>query len=83
MGFINFYTVETLQNLNDAHEYGYDVSESDTGKVNSLISLIRKDRENQKKPIAGDMIEFTTRSGDYYSQAHIERIKDGKLEICL
>lgn len=83
MEYSNFYTVETLQNLNDAHDYRYDVSESDTEKVNSLISLIQKERENQKEPVAGDMIEFTTRSGDYYNRAHIERIKDGCLEICL
>lgn len=83
MKFSNFYTVETLQNLNNAYDYGYDVSESDTEKVNSLISFIQKERGNQKEPVAGDMIEFTTRSGDYYNQAHIERFKNGCLEICL
>lgn len=83
MEFSNFYTVETLRCLNDAHDYGYDVSGEDMDKVNRLISFIQKERHASKVPIAGDIIEYTTRNGDYYNQAHIERIKDSDLEICL
>lgn len=83
MEFSNFYTVETLQYLNNSHDYGYDVSQCDSDKVNRLISFIQKERDSHEEPVAGDMIEYTTRSGDYYRRAHIERIKDGYQEICL
>lgn len=83
MEFSNFYTLETLRCLNDAHDYGYDVSGEDTDKVNRLISFIQKERDSHEEPIAGDIIEYTTQNGDYYTRAHIERIKDGYLEICL
>lgn len=83
MEFSNFYTVETLQYLNNSHDYGYDVSQSDSDKVNRLILFIQKERDSREEPVAGDLIEYTTRSGDYYVHAHIERIKDGCLEICL
>ena len=83
MEFSNFYTLETLRCLNDAHDYGYDVSGEDTDKVNRLISFIQKERDSHEEPVAGDMIEYTTRNGDYYAHAHIERIKDGYQEICL
>ena len=83
MEFSKFYTVKTLQCLNDDYEYTYDISRSDTDKVNRLISFIQKERVNHKEPAAGDMIEYTTRSGDYYNQAHIERLEDSYQEICL
>lgn len=83
MEFSNFYTVETLQSLNNSHDYGYDVSQSDSDKVNRLISFIQKERDSHEEPVSGGIIEYTTRSGDYYAHAHIERIKDGYQEICL
>lgn len=83
MEFSNFYTIESLQYLNDTCDYGYAVSQNDADKVNRLIGFIRKERDSRKEPTAGDIIEFTTRSGDYFKDAHIQQIKDGKLEICL
>lgn len=83
MEFINFYTVETLQNLNDTHDYGYPVTQNDTDKVNRLITGIRQEREGNEKPIAGDIIGYTSRNGDFFSSAHIGRVRDKNYEICL
>lgn len=79
----NFYTVETLQHLNDSHDYGYPVDQSDTDKVNRLIGLIQQERDAQEIPMPGDLIAYTTRNGDYYRDAHVERIQDGSSSICL
>lgn len=78
----NFYTIEGLQSLNDSTGYTYKVDDSDTDKVNRLIALIQKVRDNQEEPIAGDIIEYTSRSGEYYGKAHIQRIHDDHREIC-
>lgn len=86
MELSNFYTIETLQYLNDSHDYGYPVSQSDVDKVNRLIALIHQQREGQgTTPEAGDIIAYTTRNGDYYPHAHIERmeIDDQEAAICL
>lgn len=83
MEFSNYYTVEALQCLNDSHDYGYEVSLSDLNKVNRLIGFIQKSRLTDETPLPGDIIEYTTRNGDYYACAHIERINDGCGEICL
>lgn len=79
----NFYTVETLQRLNDSHDYGYSVTQSDTDKVNRLIKGIQQERNRHEKPIAGDIIGYTSRNGDFFSSAHIGRVRDKNYEICL
>lgn len=83
MEFSNFYTVETLQYLNDSHDYGYPVNQSDTDKVNRLIAGIQQARDGHDRPVSGDVIEYTSRNGDHFNRAHIGRIKDAHLEICL
>lgn len=83
MELTNFYTVETLQYLNDSHDYGYPVTQSDTDKVNRLIAAIRQERDGNERPVAGDMIEYTSRNGDFFNAAHIGRITGKNYEICL
>lgn len=83
MKISNFYTVETLQSLQDSFDYGYPVTQSDVDKVNRLIALIHQEREGEKIPAAGDIIAYTTRSGDYYQNTHIERMDDKEAYICL
>lgn len=83
MELTNFYTIETLQYLNDSYDYGYPVTLSDTDKVNRLIATIRQERDGHENPVAGDMIEYTSRNGDFFNSAHIGRITDKNYEICL
>lgn len=83
MELTNFYTIETLQYLNDSYDYGYPVTLSDTDKVNRLIAAIRQERDGHENPVAGDMIEYTSRNGDFFNSAHIGRITDKNYEICL
>lgn len=83
MELTNFYTIETLQYINDSYDYGYPVTLSDTDKVNRLIAAIRQERDGHENPVAGDMIEYTSRNGDFFNSAHIGRITDKNYEICL
>lgn len=83
MELTNFYTIETLQYLNDSYDYGHPVTQSDTDKVNRLISAIRQERDGYEKPVAGDIIEYTSRNGDFFNSARIGRITDKNYEICL
>lgn len=83
MELTNFYTIETLQYLNDSYDYGYPVTLSDTDKVNRLIAAIRQERNGHENPVVGDMIEYTSRNGDFFNSAHIGRITDKNYEICL
>lgn len=83
MEFSNFYTIESLQDLNSSHDYGYPVTQNDADKVNRLIAGIQRERKGHEKPVTGDIIEYTSRNGDYYAHAHIGLLKDTHAEICL
>ena len=52
-------------------------------KVNRLIFRMRKEREENPAPVAGDTVTYTTRGGDYYPQAHIERSDGREAQLCL
>ena len=77
MEYSNFYDLKSLVRLNEREGCAYSIEERDVEKVNRLISRMRKDREENPIPVAGDTVTYTTRGGDYYPQAHIERRSDG------
>lgn len=83
MEFSNFYTVESLQDLNNSHDYGYPIIQDDADKVNRLIAGIQRERNEYERPVCGDIIEYTARNGDYYPHAHIGLLKNRYSEICL
>lgn len=83
--YSNLYDRESLQLLYDLHDHGYRIDDRDVEKVNRMITSIREARmaAGTIRPVAGDIIGYTTRGGDYYGQAHIERMANGGMVICL
>ena len=77
------YDLESLTLLNRHEGCACSIKECDVEKVNRLISRMREDRERVSLPTAGDVVTYTTRGGDYYPQAHIERGDDREVHICL
>ena len=83
MKYGNFYDLESLTLLNRHEGCACSIKECDVEKVNRLISRMREDRERVSLPTIGDVVTYTTRGGDYYPQAHIERGDDREVHICL
>lgn len=79
------YCMEELQDFCNLHNPGYRITERDVEKVNRLITWIRKDRTEAGEihPATGDIVEYTTRSGEYYGRSHIEYIGDDSITVCL
>ena len=69
----NLYDLERLTKENT--RYAHQINEKDVEKVNELISLITNGRSD-KRPMLGDIVEYTTENGDYYKNAHIEQTDD-------
>ena len=65
------YTVETLKDINESYDSKYRVTPSDVEKVNQLIEVIESSRNNAI-PQVGDIVQFTSKYGDYYDLAHIQ-----------
>ncbi|MFW6015471.1 MAG: DUF4121 family protein [bacterium] len=76
------YTIDNLKEVNQSYDYQYRVCESDVVKVNKWIDFIKNTRDNSS-PQVGDVIEYTTKYGEYYKNAHVDKIRDDELEICL
>lgn len=83
MEFSNFYTEDSLKYLNAAYDDKHGITQKETDKVNEMIRLSRKGRKFSLLPREGDMVEYFPQNGDYFPQAHIETIKNGKATICL
>ena len=83
MEYSNFYDLKSLVRLNEREGRACSIEERDVEKVNRLISRMRKEREENPAPVAGDTVTYTTRGGDYYPQAHIERSDGREAQLCL
>ena len=83
MEYSNFYDLKSLIRLNEREGCACSIEERDVEKVNRLISRMRKEREENPAPVAGDTVTYTTRGGDYYPQAHIERSDGREAQLCL
>ena len=83
MEYSNFYDLKSLVRLNEREGCACSIEERDVEKVNRLIFRMRKEREENPAPVAGDTVTYTTRGGDYYPQAHIERSDGREAQLCL
>lgn len=72
------YNIESLKAINPSYDYEHRVLESDVIKANKWVEIIEGNRNNNF-PCVGDIVEFTNKHGDYYRNAHVERI-DGETE---
>ncbi|MBM7607256.1 hypothetical protein JOD29_000493 [Lysinibacillus composti] len=76
------YAIEELKNLNAGYDSQHLLTNADTEKVNNLIDWIQNSRDNES-PQIGDVVEYTNKYGNYYANAHIDRVtNDGQLYIC-
>ena len=75
------YTLESLIAVNASYHHEHRVSESDVQKATRIAQVIESTRTDAA-PQAGDIVQYTTKHGDYYHRAHIEGMCDGKLSIC-
>lgn len=75
------YTIETLKQINLGYDYDHRVTESDVEKANQWVKFIES-RRTEESPQIGDIVEFTDKHGDYYKNAHIEKVEGDTLNIC-
>lgn len=78
------YTIESLKEINQLYDYSHGITLSDVDMANNYVEVIQLSRTDDR-PQVGDIVEFTTRHGDYYRSAHIEafdRYHEGLWDIC-
>lgn len=74
-------SIEDLIGVNASYHHEHRVSESDVQQANRIAQVIESTRTDVG-PQVGDIVQYTTRHGDYYPRAHIENVNDGRLSIC-
>lgn len=77
------YTVESLKKINSRFcSSHYYLMESDVCMANRYVKLIENSR-SETEPCIGDIVQYTNEYGDYYVDAHIEKVyEDGNINIC-
>ncbi|GAB6453035.1 DUF4121 family protein [Bacillus cereus] len=78
---MNKYTIESLKEINPSYDYHHGIKQIDVDKANELVKAIENSR-NDKSPQIGDIVEFTDKHGEYYANAHIEKLQEDGLYIC-
>ncbi|PDZ95434.1 hypothetical protein CON36_28190 [Bacillus cereus] len=80
---MNKYTFGSLKEIygNATYDYNHGINQFDVDKANALVKVIENSR-NDKSPQVGDIVEFTDKHGEYYANAHIERLQEDGLYIC-
>ena len=74
------YNIETLKKENALYDMEHTVTQSDADKANRYVALIESSR-NDNRPMPGDVVRFTDKHGDYYENAHIEKVDDADKEV--
>ena len=77
------YTIESLININPVYQENHRFKQTDVDMANKYIEIIENNRTDDKIQV-GDIIEFTTRTGDYYRNAHVEKLypEISEVNIC-
>ncbi|PGP20996.1 hypothetical protein COA01_15775 [Bacillus cereus] len=80
---MNKYTIESLKVMpeNATYDYHHQINQFDADKANELVKAIENSR-NDKSPQVGDIVEFTNKHGEYYANAHIDKLQEDGLDIC-
>lgn len=80
------YTIKSLTEINvrycnsSSNPY-LNITDHEVTKANNYVNLIETTR-SETEPKAGDILIYTDKFGGYYPYAHIEKVKDGEVEIC-
>lgn len=77
------YIKETLTKINDRYlsDYTHRIGDYEVSKANRYIKIIEYSRSNTS-PKVGDKLRLTTKHGDYFHNAHIDKIEDGEAYVC-
>jgi len=67
------YSIETLIPLNSVYHAAHRVLESDVAMANMYKAIIESSRTDDRIQ-AGDILELTTQHGNYFKDAHIEKL---------
>lgn len=78
------YDIETLRNINQRYcGHPHILTNSDVEMVNNWISKIQQERIGEPKVTPGDLVQLTTRYGDYYGRALVNSVEeDGRVYVC-
>uniref|UniRef100_UPI003FD74049 DUF4121 family protein n=1 Tax=Alistipes putredinis TaxID=28117 RepID=UPI003FD74049 len=77
------YSCETLLPMNTLYDHEHHLTQEDVDMANKLVRHIEHTR-NPRIPQVGDRVRYTTRHGDFHSNALIEAVReDGMRSICL
>ncbi|XZH79373.1 DUF4121 family protein (plasmid) [Clostridium perfringens] len=75
------YSIPALQALNSNYNSDLIVTSMDVDIVNNAIDYISNTRTTLT-PTIGDIVVYTDEYGNYYDNAHIEKVTDDSLYIC-
>ena len=75
------YSLSSLVALNGAYDKEHHLRQEDVDHANRLVRLIEGCR-SEDRPCVGDRILYTTRYGDFYPHALVEKEIDGGFMIC-
>lgn len=75
------YDRKSLLSYNLSYDFEHYLFEEDVVKANDMIRRIEKTR-SYTKPIAGDLIRYTSQHGSYYPYAHIEESSGNQVYVC-
>ena len=77
------YSCETLLSMNTLYDHEHHLTQADVDAANALVRHIEHTR-NPRIPQVGDRVRYTTRHGDFHSNALIEAVREGGTpSICL
>ncbi|MEF9983732.1 MAG: DUF4121 family protein [Oscillospiraceae bacterium] len=65
------YTIGTLKEINQQYDHNHGLTQSDVNMANTYVDVIQRSRTDNQIQV-GDIVELTTKHGDYYKKAHIE-----------
>lgn len=78
---LNRISLEELKAYDPHFDYEHNVTEWEVNRVHEMINLIESTRDGSN-PQVGDIIQYTTRHGDFYPRAHIDSFKENSLRLC-
>lgn len=78
------YTRKRLAKINAVYltDYSHEIRKSDIQFANKCVRMMYNSCDSAA-PKVGDIIQYTTQDGAYYPNAHIDRIENGMVSVCL
>lgn len=75
------YDLASLKRINESYDCEHRVTDGDVTKANDWVRRIEASR-SETIPCPGDRVIYTSRHGDYYPYAMVEKTSDGQVMVC-